>query len=58
MDITQYIKPELLVLIPVCLIVGLTVKHTEAVSNKYISLIFQFTVPVWALTGTGKLDVP
>ena len=39
MDMTQYIKPELLVLIPVCLIIGLVIKHTEAVGNKYIPLI-------------------
>lgn len=60
MDITQYIKPELLVLIPVCLIVGLTVKHTEAVSNKYIpainGIIAIVLAAIWIVSTTTCVD--
>lgn len=60
MDITQYIKPELLVLIPVCLIVGLTVKHTEAVSNKYIpainGIIAIVLAAIWIVSNTTCVD--
>lgn len=60
MDMTQYIKPELLVLIPVCLIIGLVIKHTEAVSNKYIPLINGIVAivlsAIWIVSTTPFVD--
>ena len=60
MDITQYIKPELLVLIPVCLIIGLAIKHTEAVSNKYIpainGIVAIVLAAIWIVSTTTCVD--
>lgn len=60
MDFTQYIKPELLVLIPVCLIIGLAIKHTEVISNKYIPLIngavAVVLAAVWIVSTTHFVD--
>lgn len=60
MDMTQYIKPELLVLIPVCLIIGLAIKHTEAVGNKYIPLINGIVTivlsAIWIVSTTPFVD--
>ena len=39
MQITEYIKPELLVLIPVLYAIGYGIKKTKNISNKYIPLI-------------------
>ena len=39
MNYQDYIKPELLILIPVLYIMGLIVKSTEAIKNKYIPAI-------------------
>ena len=36
MNYQDYIKPELLVLIPVLYIMGLIIKSTETIKNKYI----------------------
>lgn len=38
-DIYTYIKPELLVLIPTLYIIGLMIKNSELISNKYIPAI-------------------
>lgn len=35
----QYVRPELLVLVPVLCLVGMVVKHTEAICDKWIPLI-------------------
>lgn len=39
MDYTQFIKAELLLLIPVLYIIGMTIKYTDAIKNNYIPLI-------------------
>lgn len=39
MNFQEYIKPELLILIPVLYIVGMILKNTEKISDKYIPLI-------------------
>lgn len=46
MDFTQFIKAELLILIPVLYGLGAILKHTEKINDKYIPLI---------LTGAGLL---
>ena len=60
MDMTQYIKPELLVLIPACLIIGLAIKHTELVNNKYIPLINGVVAivlaAIWIVSTTTCVD--
>ncbi len=38
MELMEYIKPELLVLIPVLYLIGIAVKNSE-IANKYIPLI-------------------
>lgn len=38
-NLQDYIKPELLVLIPVLYIVGMILKNTERVDNKYIPAV-------------------
>ena len=39
MNYQDYIKPELLILIPVLYIMGLIIKSTETIKNKYIPAI-------------------
>lgn len=60
MDIVQYIKPELLVLVPVCLIVGLVIKHTEAINDKFIPLINGVAAivlaAIWIISTTTFVD--
>ena len=60
MDFTQYIKPELLVLIPVCLIIGLAIKHTEVIGNRYIPLINGIVAivlaAIWIVSTTTCVD--
>lgn len=60
MDFTQYIKPELLVLIPVCLIIGLVIKHTEVIGNRYIPLINGIVAivlaAIWIVSTTQFVD--
>lgn len=38
MDITTYIKPELLVLVPVLVIIGAVIKHDTQTDNRWIPL--------------------
>lgn len=38
-NITEYIKPELLILVPVLIVIGLFLKETEKVNDKYIPAI-------------------
>lgn len=38
-ELTAYISPELMILIPVLYVVGMIVKRTERVSDKFIPLI-------------------
>lgn len=38
-NITEYIKPELLILVPVLVVIGLFLKETEKVNDKYIPAI-------------------
>lgn len=38
-NITEYIKPELLILVPVLIVIGLFLKKTEKVNDKYIPTI-------------------
>lgn len=38
-NITEYIKPELLILVPVLIVIGLFLKETEKVNDKYIPTI-------------------
>ncbi len=39
MDILEYIKPELLILIPVLYIIGMGIKKASFIANKWIPLI-------------------
>ena len=39
MDITTYIKPELLVLVPVLIVIGAVIKHYTQTDNKWIPLV-------------------
>ncbi len=39
MDILEYIKPELLILIPVLYIIGMGIKKANFIANKWIPLI-------------------
>ena len=38
MDFTEYIKPELLILIPVLYVIGMAVKKTALIADKLIPL--------------------
>ena len=46
MDFTNYVQPELLILIPVLYGLGAIIKNTEKIKNNYIPLI---------ITGVGVL---
>ena len=39
MDVSQYITQNALILIPVLYIIGMIIKHTDKISDKYIPLI-------------------
>ena len=39
MDFTEYIKPELLILIPVLYVIGMAVKKTALIADKLIPLV-------------------
>lgn len=39
MDFTDYIKPELFILIPVLYVIGMACKKLEAINDKFIPLI-------------------
>lgn len=50
MNYEDYIKPELLILIPVCYILGTFIKQTEKIKDKYIpALLGFFTVVLTAI---------
>lgn len=42
MDINEYVKPELLILIPVLYIIGIAIKNTTLILDKYIPLTLGF----------------
>lgn len=50
MNYEDYIKPELLILIPVCYILGTFIKQTEKIKDKYIpALLGIFAVILTAI---------
>ena len=62
MNYQDYIKPELLILIPVLYIMGLIIKSTETIKNKYIpallglagiALASLYVIATEGLTGTS-----
>ena len=63
MDFSQYVKPELLVLIPVLFILGEIIKHTEAIRDNWIPAILGIVgillsaIYVWAVSGFSLLMV-
>ena len=38
-NFTEYVKPELLILVPVLIVLGLIIKNTERINDKYIPAI-------------------
>lgn len=58
-NIMEYIKPELLVLIPVLYFIGLMLKNTQAFADKYIpaglGIIGVVLCALW-VAGTSTLD--
>lgn len=38
-NLQDYIKPELLVLVPVLYVIGMVIKNTDAINDKYIPVI-------------------
>lgn len=42
-NIQEYIKPELLILIPVLYVIGMIIKNTELIKDKYIPVILGVT---------------
>lgn len=58
--IKEYIKPELIVLIPMLYIVGAGLKNTEKLSDKYIPVILGFLGVIMAtiyIIGTGTFTM-
>jgi hypothetical protein len=57
MDYTSFIDAEMLVLVPVLYIIGLMIKNTEKVANKYIpillGLIGLISGVAWSMAGAG-----
>ncbi|MBW6410556.1 phage holin family protein [Clostridium weizhouense] len=49
MDFMQYITENALILIPALYIVGLVIKNTESISDKYIPLILLFLGVIGAI---------
>lgn len=62
-DLQNYIKPELLVLIPVLYVLGLIIKNSTLVKDKYIPLILGVfsiilsSIYVIAVSGTSLMCV-
>lgn len=42
-NIQEYIKPELLILVPVLYVIGMIIKNTELIKDKYIPVILGLT---------------
>ena len=63
MDFTQYIKPELLILIPVLFVLGEIIKKTEIVRPNWIPAILGVTgvilsaLYVWATAGFSVMMI-
>ncbi len=59
--IATYIKPELLILVPVLYAVGIAAKKVEAIKDKYIPLILGgagvLLAVIWTLATTDITDV-
>ena len=61
MDFSQYIKPELLILIPVLFVLGEIIKRTEIVKSNWIPAILGATgvimcaLYVWATSGFSPM---
>lgn len=54
MDYENYIKPELLIMIPVCYILGMIIKQTEKIKDKYIpALLGIFAIILTAICVTA-----
>ena len=54
---TEYIKPELLILIPVLYLIGIGLKHTTWISDKLIPLLLGIAGIVLAVIYTLASDV-
>lgn len=60
MDYLEFVKAELLVLIPVLYALGIMIKNTEKVANKYIPMVLTLTGVLLALlyiVGTEGFNV-
>ena len=57
MDFQTYIKPELLVLIPVLYIIGMMMKKTRKISNRYIPVMLGCVGVVLAMIWTIGTEV-
>lgn len=63
MDFTQYIKPELLILVPVLFVLGEIIKKTEIVRPNWIPAILGVTgvilsaLYVWATAGFSVMMI-
>lgn len=63
MDFSQYIKPELLILVPVLFILGEIIKHTQALKDNWIPAVLGVVgillsaVYVWATSGFSLLMI-
>lgn len=63
MDFSQYIKPELLILVPVLFILGEIIKHTQALKDNWIPAVLGIVgillsaVYVWATSGFSLLMI-
>lgn len=61
MDFSQYIKPELLILVPVLFVLGEIIKKTEIVKPNWIPAILGITgvilsaLYVWAVSGFSPM---
>ncbi len=60
MDITNFIKPELFLLIPVLWIIGIGIKNTKSISDKFIPLLLGacgvILAAIWVLATTDILN--
>lgn len=59
-NLQNYIKPELLVIVPVIYIIGLIIKNTEKIKDKYIPAILGIVSVLLSLLyilGTGGISV-
>ena len=63
MDFSQYIKPELLILVPVLFVLGEIIKKTEVVKANWIPAILGITgvilsaLYVWATSGFSVMMI-